>query len=198
MEFDEVIKKRRSIRKYKPDPIPEQYLLQLIEAARQAPSALNLQPWRYVIIKESTVIKKIAEFTPNSFVADAPALIICCLDTKAFDTIPDVLKEKISSGEVSLTVEYESLSESGGRGEAFINTMLYLNAGISYEHILLKAADLGLGACWFSLFDADSVKRFVGIDERYIIPAMITVGYPGHYPEAKPRLSIGEILLKTI
>ena len=46
MEFDEVIRTRRSIRKYKLEPVPEQYLLQLIEAARQAPSALNLQPWR--------------------------------------------------------------------------------------------------------------------------------------------------------
>jgi nitroreductase len=196
MEFDEVIRKRRSIRKYRPEPVPEQYLLQLIEAARQAPSAMNLQPWRYVLVKESTVIKKIAEFTPNSFVADSPALIMCCLDPKTFGSIQDVLKEKMRSGEVSLAAEYAP--ESSKRDEAYINTLLYLNAGISYEHILLKAADLGLGACWIGLFDADSVKRLAGIDDRYIVPALMTVGFPDQYPAAMPRLPIGEILLKTI
>ncbi len=198
MEFDEVLRMRRSIRKYKPVSVPEKYLLQLIDAARLAPSALNLQPWRYVIIKESSVIKKIAKCSPNSFIADSPALIICCLDPKAFDSMLDVLKKAMGSGEASLSSGYESIVERNRGDEAYINTLLHLNAGISFEHILLKAADLGLGACWIGMFDADSIKKLVGIDDRYIIPALISVGYPDQQPTAKPRLPVGQLLLKTI
>jgi nitroreductase len=198
MEFDEVLKIRRSIRKYKPEPVPEKYLLQLIDAARLAPSALNLQPWRYVLVKEISAIKKIAEYSPNSFIADSPALIICCLDPKAFDSIADTLKKAMSSGEASLSAGYESIVERNGSDKAYINTLLHLNAGISFEHILLKAADLGLGACWIGMLDADSIKKLVGIDERYIIPALISVGYPDQQPTEKPRLPIGQLLLKTI
>ncbi|HEX2947581.1 MAG TPA: nitroreductase family protein [Clostridia bacterium] len=197
MEFDEVIKTRRSIRKYKPEPVPEQYLFQLIEAAGLAPSALNLQPWRYVIVKDSAVIKRIAELTPNSFVANSPALILCCLDPKAFDAIPQVLAEMMKSGETLFPVEYEAFKQDN-KDEAYYNALLHLNAGISFEHILLKATDLGLGACWIGMFDADSVKRLSGIDERYIIPALIAVGFPDQHPAAKPRLPIDEILIKTI
>lgn len=198
MDFNEVLKTRRSIRKYKPEPIPEKYLLQLIEAAGLAPSALNLQPWRYVIIKERSLIKEIAKCSPNSFIADSPALIICCLDPKAFDSILDVLKKSMSSGEASLSADYESLLERDSKDEVYINTLLHLNAGISFEHILLKAVDLGLGACWIGLFDADSIKKLVGIDDRYIIPALVSVGYPDQQPSEKPKLPVGQLLLKTI
>jgi nitroreductase len=198
MEFDEVLKARRSIRKYKSEPVPDKYLLQLIEAARLAPSALNLQPWRYVIIKENAVIKKIAKYSPNSFIADSPALIICCLDPKAFYSIPDVLKKAIDSGEASFSTEYESLPKRDSRDEAFINTLLHLNAGISFENILLKAADLGLGACWIGMLDADSIKKLVDIDERYIVPALISIGYPDQQPSEKPKLPVGQLLLKMI
>ncbi len=72
MEFDKVISLRRSIRKYKQQGIPDQNINELLEAARWAPSGLNLQPWRYVVVKDKAMIGSIAEAIPSEVAAAAP------------------------------------------------------------------------------------------------------------------------------
>ncbi|RLC40210.1 MAG: nitroreductase [Candidatus Nealsonbacteria bacterium] len=76
MEVFEAITKRRSVRKYKPEPIPEEKLRRILEAARLAPSAHNAQEWRFIVVREEERRKKIAEASHQSFVAEAPVIIV--------------------------------------------------------------------------------------------------------------------------
>ncbi|MEO0189831.1 MAG: nitroreductase family protein, partial [candidate division WOR-3 bacterium] len=79
MEFYEVIRKRRSVRKYRPDPIPEDVLNRILDAGRIAPSAKNIQPWKFIVIKDPENKKKVAEACRGQhWMADADVIICGC------------------------------------------------------------------------------------------------------------------------
>lgn len=202
MEFSEVIKSRRSIRKFKPDTIPDSYIYELLDAARHAPSGLNLQPWRYLVVKDKSIRDSIAQTTASVFVANAPVIIICCIDTKAFETTGTRVKELYDAGAFSEDTVKRFTSkeflEIGNSNEFWIRSNLMLNGAISIEHIALKASDLGLGSCWVGSFDNEKLKKIIDLEAKYDVIAIMPIGYPAHTPSARPRLSVDEILLKEI
>jgi nitroreductase len=79
VDFTEVVRKRRSIRKYRPDPVPEELLNTVLEAARQAPSWANTQCWKFVVVTDPETRRALAQ-AGNKWVADAPAIIVQCAD----------------------------------------------------------------------------------------------------------------------
>ena len=83
MKFKEVIEKRRSIRKYKDTPVSKNKILQILEAARIAPSASHRQPWHFIVVEDKEVIKKLAK---SEWAADAPVMIVGLADQKASPT----------------------------------------------------------------------------------------------------------------
>lgn len=200
MEFDKVITARRSIRKYKSDEIPEQYIDKILEAARLAPSGLNLQPWRYVVVKEKDIINCIAKLIQSSVAASAPVLIVCCIDTKAFEATGDRVRELYEAGAFSINEVRELASNDlipDNMNEFMLRASMALNAAISIEHIALKATDLGLGSCWLQpiQFDRDKIREIINLDIRYDILCFMTIGYANEYPETRPRLPLNELLL---
>ncbi|MGD2295262.1 MAG: nitroreductase family protein, partial [Candidatus Aminicenantes bacterium] len=81
MSILDVIRRRRSTRKYKSDPIPEEVFLRVMEAARLAPSGKNLQPWHFVIVKDKDIKDKLAVASAHQyFIAEAPIIIVACAD----------------------------------------------------------------------------------------------------------------------
>ncbi|MCS7231403.1 MAG: nitroreductase [Elusimicrobiota bacterium] len=81
MELLEIIKSRRSIRNYKNKPVEEENITKILEAARWAPSGLNNQPWKFIIVQNSNTIKQISKFTKYSYIIEkAPSLIVVLLD----------------------------------------------------------------------------------------------------------------------
>lgn len=79
MEFVDVVRKRRSIRKYKKDSFPEEKLKRILEAARLAPSGSNRQPWRFIVVKEKSIKDRVAEAaSKQTWIADAPVVIVGC------------------------------------------------------------------------------------------------------------------------
>ncbi len=80
MEFDEVIKKRRSIRRYKDTPVPREKILKMLEAARVAPSASNREPWHFIVVEDKETIKKLAK---SDWAAEAPVMIVGLADQAA-------------------------------------------------------------------------------------------------------------------
>ena len=103
MEFSEVIRARRSIRKFKVDPVPDAHIKKLLEAARLAPSGLNLQPWRFAIVKSELTRKKLSKSTLATYAMEAPVVIICCADLEAFSSIRNRVSELQQVGDVSGT-----------------------------------------------------------------------------------------------
>lgn len=205
MKLLEAIQSRRSIRKFKPDPIPEDYIKELIEAGILAPSGTNLQPTRYVVIKSKDARAKLNECTSLPFVAAAPVIIACCVDTQSIVSTEDRINElrkakafkdtpldKVSKSPDSYVKRRKDMNPDA------IRSYLNLNAAIAIDHITLRAVELGLGSCWVMMFDKEKARNLLGLDERYEVVALLPIGYPDQSPSPRPRLDISEILLKEI
>jgi nitroreductase len=202
MEFNKVIQSRRSIRKFKSDPVPDGYIKELLEAARLAPSGINLQPWRFVVVKSEAVRANLAQATPSTMIAKAPVVIVCCVDTKTFETAGIRTQELQKAGAFLDTPfqEYDAgdFFKNKDINEFWLKANLAFNAAIAIEHINLKATDLGLGSCWIGSFDQEEVREAIALDVRYDIIALMAIGYPEVVPDPRPRLTLDEILLKEI
>lgn len=202
MELLEVIQNRRSIRKFKPDEVPEEYIHQLIEAGKLAPSGTNLQPARYIVIKSEEARTKLKDCTPLPFVSAAPAIIACCVDTNSITSTGERMKE-LKEAEAFVDTPLNNADENYNKGKQSIDTAslkayLNLNVAIAIDHITLRATDLGLGSCWVMMFDKEKVKALLNLEDRYDVLALLPIGYPDQTPKQRPRLDYNEVLLKEI
>jgi nitroreductase len=199
MEFVEVIKARRSIRKFKQAPVPDEDIKMLLEAARLAPSGLNVQPWRFAIVKNKSMREKLSGATLATYAMEAPVIIICCADLAAFSSIQNRVSELQKAGAFAGTC-FQGYSANdflagGTLNESSIKANLALQVAIAIEHLALQAVDRGLGTCWIASFDEKAVKKIVGINDRYSIVALLSVGFPLYQPPPRPRLPIDELLI---
>ena len=204
----EAIKVRRSIRKFAPDDIPEELIEQMLEAARLAPSASNRQPWRFLVVRDKEVRKKLRHIClEQQFIEEAPVVIVCFGDPERYslEARRKRRKEFEDSG-VTATIsgrfadpEYRAYLDSlptPPREELL--TPVISNTYIAIEHLVLMATALGLGTCWAGGFtDAYELNRLFGLTYDLVPVAVVPVGYPaGDFPPQRPRLDLEEILLK--
>ncbi|TWH49400.1 nitroreductase family protein [Sporomusa sp. KB1] len=200
MEFMEVIKKRHSIRKFKSEPVSQEAIESILEAGRLAPSASNLQAWRYIIVKDAGVRAKLAKASPVSFFSTAPVIIICCIDQEVMRSQGARYQELQEAGAflgVSMPAdEVEALLKKMRVDELAIRANLAFNAAISITHMDLQAVDLGLGTCWIGLYDGVVLKELLDIDDRYHIVNVLLVGHPDQAPAARPRVKKEDIVIK--
>ncbi|MCX8160041.1 MAG: nitroreductase family protein [Candidatus Saccharicenans sp.] len=162
MTLDEIIRHRRSIRRYTGQPVEREKILACLEAARLAPSAHNAQPWRFLVIDEPELKNRVAEqafsgiYSPCKFAAQAPVLVL-------------------------LLAKKDFLANQLGR--VVQGTQFYLlDLGISGEHFVLKAEELGLSTCWIGWFSPRGVRRVLKIPRKYRPVAIISLGYAASRP----------------
>ncbi|MEL7658168.1 MAG: nitroreductase family protein [Bacillota bacterium] len=202
MEFNEVITKRRSIRKFTNEPIPDSLIRELMDAGRLAPSGLNIQPWRYVVVKSEEMRNNISHAIFSPHAAGSPVLILCCADLMAFSAIPARIKELKEAGAFAGTYrensDFNDVLENKNTNNDLLKINAALNTAISIDHILLKATDLGLGSCWLGAFDESKIKESASLDDRYNVIAVLAIGYPDQSPSPRPRLSVDELLIKEL
>lgn len=197
----DVITKRRSIRKFKKDPVPDEVIEQLLEAARLAPSGSNIQPWRFVVVTSDEVKKKMDEVTPYKFALKAPVLFVCCSDLSSFKTRPARVKELLETGaftDVEMDDPNSGKYDSNVGKSISISGYLAMNVAIAIEHIVLRATDLGLGTCWIGRVDSDKTKKILGLGDDLQVTMLLPVGYPAQEPSQRPRLSKEEILINKV
>jgi nitroreductase len=205
MELVKAIQVRRSIRKFKSDPVPDHLVKELLEAARLAPSGSNLQATRFVVIKSPAERMKLKECTPLPFVVHAPVVIACCIDREAMgNTLVRYMELMEAQAFVGTPLaDDNTLMEAAAKrrssmDQATIKAYLTLNAAIAIEHIVLRAVDLGLGSCWIMMFDSAKTKNMLELDDRYDVVALLPVGYPDQSPAARPRLPLEELVIKEV
>ncbi len=196
----EAIKKRRSIRKFKSDPIPDEHLFELIDAARLAPSGCNAQPWRFKIVKDQKNKIKLAHAAyDQSFIADAPTVIVCCADISGYlDGTVSGIQDLGKIGAVEDNIVQILLKRAGQLKVCPIEQIgpqIAFNVAISIEHIVLRALDFGLGTCWIRLLDGQKVNDIFGWNENIFTVALLPIGYPAEDPSPRKRLEIKKILL---
>lgn len=204
METMEAIRARRSIRKYKSREIPDEAVNELLEAARLAPSGVNCQPWRFVLIKSEEKKKELADATPMPFVPEAPLVIACCIDMEATEKeqvvkrATELLDAGVFKGTPLENFDPETYAEMTKMEKDAAKNYLALNTAIAIENMILRAADLGLGSCWVMMFSRKKIKKILQLDDRYEVVTLLTVGYPDQSPPRRPRLSREDILLKEL
>lgn len=165
MSFIELAKKRYSVRSYLDRPVEKEKLLQVLEAARIAPSAVNKQPWNFIVVTNENTKNKIAETYPREWFKTAPAVIVVCGDHS------------------------KSWKRKDGKDHCNIDV------AIAIDHMTLAATDLGLGTCWVCAFDAKQCHKILGLPENLEVIALIPIGYPADTaPENKNRMDISEIV----
>ncbi len=174
MDFIELVKRRRSTRKYSTKTIPIETIDKCLEAARLAPSACNSQPWYFIVVDDEKVKNEIVEkslsgiYSSNSFVKKAPVIIV-------------VITER---------------SNYAARLGGFFRNIKYslIDIGIACDHLILQAEELGVGTCWLGWFNEKAVKKVLGLPKSTKIDIMISVGYPAKVSEkGKKRKSLDKI-----
>jgi nitroreductase len=197
----EAIEKRRSIRKFKPDPIPDEYITELLNAARLAPSGGNAQPWRFKIVKEQETKSRLAHAAyDQTFIGKAPVVIVCCADIQGY-----------LDGTASGSKGIGEMGADGGRIGKFLDNRteqirsigineikpgLAANVALAIEHIVLRALDFGLGSCWIRLMDEQKIKEIFGWDDHIYVVALLPIGYPAECPRERKRMKLEDILIK--
>jgi nitroreductase len=151
LEFFDVIKTRKSSRNFSPQPVEQDKILKVLEAARLAPSWQNRQCWRFVIVQDKETIKKIGRLNPftlniNFFLQKVPVIIVACANPK-------------DSG------------QRNGKDYCLVDT------AIAMEHLILAATDLGLATCWIGAFDEKMVKDTLNIPDEIKVVAITPLGY---------------------
>ena len=146
----EAIELRRSIRKYKSDPVPDEYIMALMDAARLAPSGCNAQPWRFRIVKDKDTKLKLADAAHNqTFIAQAPVVLVCCVDIKGYlDRTVSAMQDLGKIGTVDDRIVKLILKRTEGMmtmNRHDISARIAFNVAISVEHIVLRALDFNIG-----------------------------------------------------
>ena len=168
MDFFDVVKIRRSIRSYTNKPISEKEIERLLDAGRLAPSAGNIQCWKFLIVrrKEKKQLLSVAAFN-QTFIEEASAVLVVCTDMR------------------------QSEMNYGSRG---VNLYSIQDAAAAIENILLAACALGLGACWVGAFNEEIVRLEFNIPEHIRPLAIVPVGHPSEKPLMPPKRFLEEIV----
>jgi len=167
----DIIKGRRSMRKYQDKEIPEESLNQILESVRWAPSWANTQCWEVIIVKDPGIKEQLQ------------ATLIRNPATKAMAQAPVVL---VLCGKLKISGYYD------GRVETKLGDWFMFDLGIASQNIGLTAYNLGLGTVIVGLFDHNRVKEILGVPDGYEVVTMIPLGYPAKEPEAPKRREINE------
>ncbi|MBO5060624.1 MAG: nitroreductase family protein [Clostridia bacterium] len=157
MNINDVLKSRRTIRKFKQTPLSGEQLMRYIDAARVAPSAANLQPLKYIAVKNTEMVEKIfglvkwagylaSEYNPKE--DERPtAYIAVCADT--------------------------AVRKAGYE----------IDVGAAVENLILSAFSDGVGACWMGAVDRPKISELLGLPENLVLSCVVALGYPAEQPK---------------
>jgi len=164
VEFSELIRTRYSVRAYKPDPVGEKELHQVLEAARLAPTAANRQPFQLIVVHTEGREEELRRIYNRDWFVQAP-LVICACGTPSEAWIREDNKNYTP-----------------------------VDVAIVMDHLILAAADLGLGTCWIAAFDAVMAREVLGLPDE-VEPIIFTpLGYPDDQPKPKKRKSLEDLV----
>jgi nitroreductase len=160
-----LLKGRRSIRRYRPDPVPDEMVEQLLEAGRWAPSASNRQPWEFIVVRDEEIRRQVAQHAAYYFirwahVEEAPLLIVMCGDSR----------------------------------NRVYRQFLHEDVGLAGGQMMLEAHALGLGTCWIGGLEREAIAAILRVPDHLEIVGLLTVGFPAEDPPPPPRKTLAEIV----
>lgn len=197
-----IIQDRRSIRNFTDEPVSDQDLDMLMEAARQAPSGENAQPWRFIIVKDEGMRKKMGAIAGGGSSRRFTAEFVTQKMQKRFESLQDEEKkqkafQKLTSGQVSAFMAEAPVNIVVCGKKDVWDTPYDTSAAI--ENILLMVTALGLGACWviapcIDIRDEERIKALLDIPEGFKAVSILSVGHPAREHRPRPRLPRNELV----
>lgn len=164
MEFSDLIQKRYSVRAYKPDPVEEAKLSQVLEAARLAPTACNRQPFQIVVVHTAGRQAELKRIYKADWFAQAPLVLCAC------------------------GLPFQNWVRRDGKNYNDVDVT------IAMDHLILAAANLGLGTCWIGAFDPAAAREVLGLPVEVEPIAFTPLGYPADQPKPKDRKPLSELV----
>lgn len=163
----ELFAKRTSVRSYAPTPVPQEVVQHLLEAAIQAPSGGNCQPWHFYVVRNAEVKHRLSVHSySQKFIEQAPLVIVVCAEAQ------------------------RSAKKYGERGEELYCLQ---DTAAAVENILLCAVQHGLGGCWCGAFDEGAVSEAMGLPADRRPVAILPIGYPEGTPRKPRRRPLEEV-----
>ncbi|RIE10847.1 nitroreductase family protein [Candidatus Cryosericum odellii] len=152
----EAIEKRYSVRHYKNQPVEEDKLAEVLEAARLAPSGSNLQPWKLVVVRDRATIRSMVHaIGGQQFIEQAAVLVVACKSGEGYN-----IGHRYDGAVVDIT--------------------------IALDHVTLQAASMGLGTCWLGNYDGNEVRALLDIPSENPVVAILALGYPDESHPRRP------------
>lgn len=186
---------RRSIRRYSDAPVSEAELSQLVEAAGRAPSAYNVQPWRWVAVRDENLkgqLQVAAYGQPQ--VGAAPVLLVLYTDTRdALDTIEETFASTLPADKAAGT-KAQLNGTLGARSEVDREAWGAEQSYITLGYLLLIAESMGLGTSPMLGFDPAQVKSILGLPAYARVPALVAIGHPAEEGFESPRHALDRVL----
>jgi len=164
MDVFEAIKGRYSVRAYKADPVEDEKLATVLEAARLAPTAANRQPIQIIVAHTAGRADEISRIYDREWFAQAPLVICVC------------------------AIAEEGWSRSDGKPYADVD------AAIAMDHLILAATGVGLGTCWIAAFDPAAAREVLGLPDGVEPVAFTPLGYPADEPRDKKRRQMEDLV----
>jgi nitroreductase len=162
--FLDLARNRYSVQSFKKDPVEDEKLVAVLDAARLAPTAANRQPFRLIAIHTAGKEDELGRIYAKSFFLEAPLLICAC------------------------TVPSEAWTRSDGKNYSDVDV------AIAIDHLTLAAASLGLGTHWVAAFDIGAAREVLGIPGDAEPVAFTPLGYPADRPQEKQRKGVSELV----
>ena len=178
MEVLDAILTRRSVRNYKAEPVEEEKLSRVLEAARYAPSAQNRQPWRFIVVRDSEVKKRIRSCYKRDWFlnTEPPVIIVAC-------AVPDEAWVK----------------QGRDYGEELFGDYWKVDVTLAMQNLIIAATAEGLGTCFIGGFNEHCLREVLGIPANMRVVAMTPLGYANEEPEEtkrpRSRKSLDEIII---
>lgn len=167
MRIPDIIRERRSVRAFTAQEISDAEAETLVESACLAPSAGNLQPWEFIVVRAPEVKRKLVDAAHRqSFILKAPIVFVVC------------------------AVPGRSASGYGSRGRGLYCLQ---DTAAAIQNLLLTATANGLGSCWIGAFDEGRATDALGLPEGVRPVAIIPVGYPAESPRQRPRRPVKQV-----
>ncbi len=164
MNFYELIQSRRSVRAYKPDPVPQEAIDRILEAVRLAPTAANRQPFVFLVIREEKTRHALKIAYNQPWFYEAPVIILACAKPG------------------------EAWRRTDGRNYADVDTTIAL------DHLILAATAEGLGTCWIGAFNPPALRKALNLTDDLDPIAMTPLGFPADSPKPKNRKPLHDLV----
>lgn len=166
MDFKPLFKARYSVRKYQSEGLSEELLNEVLEAGRMAPTAVNKQPFVFIVVNDKAKLKELYEAYPREWIASAPQIIVVCGD-------------------------HNASWKRGNDGKDHAD----IDVAIATDHMTLRAAELGLGTCWVCNFDAPIVSKVLNLPGHIEPAVLLPIGKPEEVAiPSKKRKTLSELV----